>query len=108
MFYSKGPISAKDINAYTQEHPESSAYLRTLHQNNFLEVTPLVKNHIVVGSKDEIRITDKGIKAFTIYKEEHRWFNMRFVLLQIVLPIVIAIITTLITVFLTAKLGQYQ
>lgn len=36
--------------------------------------------------------------------ESHQWFNLKFVLLQIVLPIVIAVITTLITVFLTRLL----
>ena len=34
--------------------------------------------------------------------ESKQWFNLQFVLTQIVLPIIIAIITTLITIFLAA------
>lgn len=37
--------------------------------------------------------------------ESKQWFNLQFVLLQIVLPIVIAIITTLITITLTTLLS---
>lgn len=101
MFYKKSPISVELINAYTNKHPKTTNSFRFLHTNGFIEFTPDIKNHIVVGTKDEIRITDKGRKAYSLYKELHHWFDLKFVVTNIILPIVIAIITTLITLFLS-------
>mgnify|MGYP006898724616 CR=1 FL=1 len=50
---------------------------------------------------DVLFIASKGIIAV----ESAQWFNLQFVLLQIVLPIIIAVITTLITIFLTTLLS---
>ena len=48
-----------------------------------------------------LKLSDLGIAEV----ESKQWFNLQFVLLQIVLPIAIAIITTLITIYLTALLS---
>lgn len=45
-----------------------------------------------------VSISKDGIIAV----ENHQWFDLRFILTNIVLPIIIAIITTLITLFLSA------
>lgn len=50
---------------------------------------------------DVLSLSPKGIIAV----ESAQWFDLQFVLLQIVLPIVIAIITTLITISLTTLLS---
>ena len=50
-----------------------------------------------------LELSDLGIAEV----ESKQWFNLQFVLLQIVLPIAIAIITTLITISLTALLSPF-
>lgn len=47
-----------------------------------------------------VSISKNGI----IEVESRQWFDLKFVLLQIILPIVIAVISTLTTIFLTALL----
>lgn len=53
---------------------------------------------IPILEKTLFTLNDLGIAEV----ESKQWFNLQFVLTQIVLPIVIAIITTLITIFLAA------
>lgn len=102
MFYKNNSLSCDKINAYTTKHPRTKEHFRFLHHNGFIEYTPDVKNHIVIGIKNEIRITDKGRKSYSLYKESQHWFDIKFIITNIILPIVIAIITTLITIFLSA------
>ena len=60
-------------------------------RNEYGEPFPILENtHFSLG--------DLGVAEV----ESKQWFNLQFVLTQIVLPIIIAIITTLITLFLAA------
>lgn len=101
IFYKNNPISFEWINAYTSKHPKTKEHFRLLHKNGFIEYVSDIENHIVVGRKNEIQITDKGRKAYSLYKEFHQWFDLKFVITNILLPIVIAIITTIITICLS-------
>lgn len=62
--------------------------------NEYGEPIPILDDTI-------LKLSDLGIAEV----ESKQWFNLQFVLLQIVLPIAIAIITTLITIYLTALLS---
>lgn len=75
----QGYISISDAHTYID--PEGGHYYDILPQSTYRCLTPA-----------------------NIEVEKTQWFDLQFVLLQIVLPIVIAIITTLITIFLTALL----
>ncbi len=95
MFYKNSPIPFTAINSYVSRNPKTSVYFRHLHLNGFVEKTPDIKNHIVMGTKDEIRITDKGRRMYIIYKEEHRIFTKKLFATQIVVPIMVTILTNI-------------
>ena len=60
-------------------------------RNEYGEPLPILEN-------THFSLDDLGVAEV----ESKQWFNLQFVLTQIVLPIIIAIITTLITLFLAA------
>jgi hypothetical protein len=60
-------------------------------RSKYGEPIPILENTLFT-------LNDLGIAEV----ESKQWFNLQFVLTQIVLPIIIAIITTLITIFLAA------
>lgn len=93
MFYLYNAMSVAEVNTYTSKHPYSKDSFRFLHKNGYLEMTPNFKNHIVIGTKDEIRITDKGRRAYIAYKEEHRMFNKQIVSNQIFIPVIVTLLT---------------
>lgn len=62
--------------------------------NKYGEPVPICENTL-------FKLNELGIAEV----ESKQWFNLQFVLLQIILPIVIAIATTLITISLTALLS---
>ena len=103
--YSHHSVSFGRLKQKFSKRFDLSDSLETLVYNKYLTQ--------IGGSQDNmgnpIPITDETI--FTMDSigaaevESKQWFNLQFVLLQIVLPIAIAIITTLITISLTALLS---
>ncbi len=77
-------------------------FVEQLENNNYLErLGDSFNNYgepIAINDFTTFKLCNLGMHEV----ENGQWFNLQFVLLQIVLPIVIAIITTLITIFLSA------
>ena len=75
---------------------------KNLLNNGLIEQDHKIINHLYVGNEDRFHITDQGLRAYEIYKERHRWFDLKYVITQIVVPIVIAVTSTLLTIKITS------
>ena len=87
------------------KNPDFSDVLEDLIQNSYIiQIGGSVNQYgepVPFREDTLFKLDDLGIAEV----ESKQWFNLQFVLLQIVLPIFIAIITTLITIFLTVLLS---
>ena len=107
------PGIEQEVVVFIGEKGDSEKGIKIVELNNLEDLENLILQQYVAqvgGSRSKygepipilentlFTLNDLGIAEV----ESKQWFNLQFVLTQIVLPIIIAIITTLITIFLAA------
>lgn len=96
LLYKNGPIKTATEDKMIKKKPHFKDAFIYLRQNKYIERTPDISNHIIVGTKDELRITSKGCRAYEMYKEEHRVFSKRVIATQIIIPVIVTLLTNVV------------